>query len=270
MQLEALALQTYAGAWELVVVDNGSTDGTRGFLGTLADRYPRLTVVVADRGTGAAYARNRGVEASRGEYLLFVDDDDRVGTTWLESMARAADQWDAIAGNTVEFRREPDGTETVVSEPRTEIPTHAFAFLPSLRGGNSGMRTSLFVDLGGFNEDYSTSGEDVDLYWRAQLAGHAIGFVPGALLHVPVRPGLRATWKITYRDALVNPRLYRDFQSRGMPRISVAQAARVWAALFVYALRDLRRRETREAWCARLALRAGRLVGSARYRVLYL
>ena len=187
-------------------------------------------------------------------------------------MARAADQWDAIAGNTVEFRREPDGTETVVSEPRTEIPTHAFAFLPSLRGGNSGMRTSLFVDLGGFNEDYSTSGEDVDLYWRAQLAGHAIGFVPGALLHVPVRPGLRATWKITYRDTLVNPRLYRDFQSRGMPRISVAQAARASGrALSCTRVRDLRRRETREA-CVRAARAACRGASSEARgtRVLYL
>ena len=83
--IDSVVAQTYAH-WELIVWDDGSTDETR----RVVDRYsdPRIQYL---RGTnhGAAYARNRAIEASGGEYLAFLDSDDEwnADKLWLEAAA---------------------------------------------------------------------------------------------------------------------------------------------------------------------------------------
>jgi len=73
--VESVLQQTYPEL-ELIVVDGGSTDGTLEFLGSIADE--RLRVVAHDHPLGLGAARNAGLEASSGEYVVFLDDDDRL------------------------------------------------------------------------------------------------------------------------------------------------------------------------------------------------
>ena len=62
---------------EVIAVDDGSSDGTRETLRTLAAHDPRVTVLVSD-GRGVSAARNRGLAAARGEFIFFLDADDTV------------------------------------------------------------------------------------------------------------------------------------------------------------------------------------------------
>lgn len=108
-----VALRAPEGAtWELIVVDNGSTDETPAVIDAFADRLPlrRVGQAVA----GLSNARNAGVAAAQGEYICWTDDDVEIDPDWLAAYARA-------------FHRYPDGTIFGgVVEPVYEVPPPAW------------------------------------------------------------------------------------------------------------------------------------------------
>ncbi len=108
--LESLcAMQRPDGwAWEVVVVDNGSTDATADVLAQFAGRLP--LVAAAEPRRGLSNARNRGIAAARGRYLVWTDDDVLVDPGWLAAYADAAQRWPAAAlfgGRVVPVLEEP-------------------------------------------------------------------------------------------------------------------------------------------------------------------
>ncbi len=266
-QLEALAHQTYDAPWELIVVDNGSVDGTHETTTAFADRLPLRVVTATDR-LGASYARNCGAKSARGDYLFFIDDDDRVTPGWLAAMALAGERWDVLRGQLRHFRVGRHGPERVPAAD-SEGLSYAFEFLPTITGANSGIRRELFLELGGFDERYPRF-EDTELYWRAQLAGHEAGFVADAVLHYRLRAGVRAVFDQSYRDQKVAPLLYREFRALGMPRSSIRHAVRAWASIIKRAPRRLSSEQDRDDFIREIGWRFGRIVGSIRYRTLYL
>src|SRR5258706_4249279 len=96
-QLSALAAQSSTYAWEVLVADNGSRDGTAALAKSFRDRLPALRIVDASATRGAAYARNAGAQAAQGSALLFCDADDEMAAGYLETMGRALDGNDFIA-----------------------------------------------------------------------------------------------------------------------------------------------------------------------------
>lgn len=80
--------QTYTH-WELILVDDGSTDGSGALCDALARQDDRISVIHAANG-GLSVARNRGIDAARGEYLAFLDSDDLLHPRFLEIMAGTA------------------------------------------------------------------------------------------------------------------------------------------------------------------------------------
>jgi len=83
--IASVEAQTYA-AWELVVVDDGSTDETPAVLSARAADEPRITVIRTD-GVGAAAARNVGLAAATGDWITFLDDDNTMHAGWLRAVA---------------------------------------------------------------------------------------------------------------------------------------------------------------------------------------
>lgn len=92
-QLAALAAQRWSERWEVIVADNGSTDGTLEVVRRFAGRLPELRVVDASQRRGSGYARNRGAAVARGEWLAFCDADDVVAPGWVAAMGR---RWRAM------------------------------------------------------------------------------------------------------------------------------------------------------------------------------
>ena len=86
--LHSLELHTQYPDWELLLVDNASTDGTREFLAEYAERTPRARLIQNDENLGFAAGNNRGLEAAEGEYLVILNNDTYVTRGWLPDLIR--------------------------------------------------------------------------------------------------------------------------------------------------------------------------------------
>jgi glycosyltransferase involved in cell wall biosynthesis len=267
-QLEALSGQTYAGKWEVIVADNGSTDGTPDLARTWADRIPELSVVDASDRKGQAHARNGGAAAARGDFIAFCDADDVATPGWLEALAEAARSCDVVGG-TLEHQslNSPSVRSWRSAQPREQTPKDE-AFLPWAESANLGVWASVFRELGGFNEGYPAS-EDVEFSWRAQLASYRFEFAPGAVVKYRHRTALSQLARQHYAYGVNSAKLYHDFRSRGMPRSPARRALRVWGRVLVRLILDLPSRERRGILLRKAAYRWGRLRGSIQYRVFF-
>ena len=86
--IDSVLEQSYPN-WELIVIDDGSSDDTPGVLATQVD--PRIRCLRTE-GVGSSPARNRALDAARGEYIVYLDDDDALHPDWLRAVAWAADR----------------------------------------------------------------------------------------------------------------------------------------------------------------------------------
>jgi glycosyltransferase involved in cell wall biosynthesis len=163
--LESLHRQCLA--FDLVVVDNGSTDATPDVAKSLCDKvlyYPALRV-------GAL--RNRGVLSAEGEYIAFVDSDHEVPEDWIESGTRALELSPEVVAVGAPCLPPTDGTwvQSVWSIHRLRGPNREE--VAWLGAGNLFVRRSAFLEVGGFSEDLIAS-EDVDLCYRLKERGGKI------------------------------------------------------------------------------------------------
>ncbi|MGW6916351.1 glycosyltransferase [Kitasatospora sp. NPDC054939] len=269
-QLDALARQSYPDRWELLVVENGSTDRTRALLDTWRQRLPRLRIVDAAGPGGVNRARNLGCRHARGELVLCCDADDVAAPDWITAMVDALRTSRAVGGALE--RRRLNGHPALAARPpkQADALLDTFAFLPYPAGANCGFHKDLWQHLGGFDEDYRYGSDDVEFFWRAQLAGHPLAFAPRAVVHYRLRDDPRAIARQLYRYGRSHPQLYRDFAPHGMPRSRPADIAAAWWDTLRHTPDLLGPPDHRAAWLARAALRAGRLVGSLRHRRCYL
>ncbi len=191
-QLTALAEQDCPVRWELLICDNGSTDGTAELVAQTVRRYgDRLPAVMVDASerAGAGAARNVGARHARGRWLAFCDADDVVAADWLAQMVAALQQNDFVGGRFDGTRlnspralrsRSLDQQEGLQSSP-------GIIDLPHAGAGNMGVRRDLFLDTGGFDPQIRCL-EDTDLSWRVQLQQHVcLHYAPEAVVHVRLR-----------------------------------------------------------------------------------
>jgi glycosyltransferase involved in cell wall biosynthesis len=267
-QLAALAGQEYGGAWEVVVADNGSTDGSRAVAESWRGRLPALTILDAGGGGGPGRARNRGAAAARGEVLLFCDADDRVAPGWLRAMDEALREHHFVASRYDARALNPPWTAALGGAPQQDglNPYTYPPFLPHAGGGGLGVRRRVHEAAGGFDETLPAL-EDTDYCWRIQLAGTPLRFVPGAVVQIRLRPTLGGMFRQSYRFGVYNVLIYRRYRGRGMPRLSPLAGLAKWARLLLTAPLLLTR-AGRAHWLYQLGWRLGRLAGCARFRVL--
>lgn len=249
-QLEALANQTFAGGLEVVVVDNGSRDGTA----AVVHRRPAVGLVAADEGLSPAYARNVGVRHARAPLLLFCDADDVVDRGWVEAMAARLADCDAVGGfldhatlNDDRVRRWRPGEATAEGLPV------GYGYLPFAPSSNLGIRRSAFDHLGGFDETLARA-EDVDLSWRLQHAGLKLGYEPAARVAYRHRQAVLATLGQAYQFGREGAALCRK---HGRPRPLGARFLELARA----APRHLLTRGRRVDWLRKLSHDVGMLVG---------
>ncbi len=267
-QLDALSSQEYDGWWELLVVDNQSTDETSDIARSYADRIPNLRIIGAHRAPGVAVARNEGLRAAKGDVILCCDADDEVSPGWIQAMADALAHFDIVQGRLNEEKLN-DLRRLRTRNDRAELWRVA-GFLYTARGANMGVRRDVALSLDGWDESYSGGGEDVDFAWRVQLAGGSIGLAEEACIEYRLRAGVKPLWIQFYRYGKNRPVLYRKFASHGMrrPGWPIVAKAYLWCAIHIpdLALGPARR----DRWIRRTAAAFGRFVGSSRIGVRYL
>jgi GT2 family glycosyltransferase len=265
-QLTALAAQEVDAAWEVVIADNGSTDGTRELALSFADRLPAIRVVDAPR-RGRHHACDVGAEAACGGQIVFVDGDDEVAPGFLQAMSDALDDHAVVAGR-LEHRRFHDGRPATYGAVQVDGLRDDLGFLPAASGGCLGVRRAAFEAVGGFG-DGPAYGEDVDLSWRLALAGYPIHFAPGAAVHYRQRDDLRSMYRQHRNFGAAHARLFRLYRRHGMPRRRLASSAADWWRIVRGAV-AARTPDEKARWVRRLGRAIGRLRGSLECRVLYL
>jgi GT2 family glycosyltransferase len=265
-QLDALANQQWDGIWEVVLVDNGSTDASYEVAESFRPRLPALQVVDASARAGRHYACNVGARAANGRAILFVDVDDVVAPGYLSAMARGLHEHDIVAAR-LDHTLDAAWMRGVGSAVQTEGLQNGLDFLPFGAGASLGFRRAVFKQIGGFREN-ATLCEDIDLCWRAQLAGFDIVFVPDAVVQYRSRPTLKEMYRQHRNYARRWPLLYKEFRAAGMPRRSAHDAINDWAAI-LKAVPRLRTRTEAGRWIRRTGRSVGRLEGSIRYMTWY-
>ncbi|MEX2253448.1 MAG: glycosyltransferase family A protein [Thermoleophilaceae bacterium] len=176
--LSALADQRYDGEFEVLVVDDESTDRTREVVAAAGDE--RVTVL-AGAGGGPAAARNLGARAASGRALAFTDADCFPGEDWLAAGLHALRSAELVQGRVL-----PDPEASVGPWDRTLWITFEVGLYET---ANLFVRREVFERVGGFEAwlDPATGaphmGEDVLFGWQAKRLGARSAFCPGALAH---------------------------------------------------------------------------------------
>lgn len=267
-QLEALAAQSYDGAWELVVVDNGSTDQTPRIVEAWRERLPQLRVVRADESVGLGYARNVGARTARGVILAFCDADDVADPGWVAALVAAAGRGDLIAGRLDHDRlngdraREWRGVADGVEDRRIGL-----GYLPYAPGANFAVRREKFEAVGGCDEAFTVCGDDFDLSWRIQQAGGTLTLAPEAVMYYRLRDDLLGVMRQRYRYGYAEAMLRDKFRG-SVPRISGRARRRSVYRLLARSWELAAGSRRRGNWLARASNVAGQLRGSLKYRVL--
>lgn len=200
-QLDGFLKQECSCPWEIIVVDNGSTDGSRSVIEQYKLKQLNLTMVDAFDRRGPAYARNVGVRAARGDLLVFCDADDVVTPGWLEALRASLEESD-IALCRIDTRKlnaaswvsrlewiddNRGGEEETLEDHRAPFPPNLIMF----RGRGFAIKREFHEAINGFDETM-IAGEDLDYGYRAQMAGAKPGLAYDALLYYRFRPQFKA------------------------------------------------------------------------------
>jgi glycosyltransferase involved in cell wall biosynthesis len=184
--LDALEQQEDVGPFEVIVVDDGSSDDTDAMLaGRRTCAAYTLRTYRQPANAGPAIARNRGWHAARSDHICFTDDDCRATPRWLANLLTAAD---ATGAGIVQGRTDPDPEQQhawgVLSRSITVPDETGFYHTCNIL-----YRRDVLEKMSGFDETFRFAyGEDTDLAWRARSAGVTTAFAEDAKVHHEVWP----------------------------------------------------------------------------------
>jgi GT2 family glycosyltransferase len=267
--------------WEVVVVDNASTDGT----GAVLERYsqqPRFRTFYEGR-RGLSNARNRCVDEAHGDWLLFTDDDVRVSRNWIEEFVLAIERHPeaSVAGGPIEpWFPEPPDSDLLATFPELRTgfcgldhgqPERLLAPRSEVYGANFAVRRSVF-DHVRFDPTLGVPfglGEETDLVSRVRAAGGAVLWIPTIPVQHYVDPS-RTTLRYLrrYRATQGASQIRREGLSPTatvfqMPRWLVRRWAMAYLSSLAWRLRGNRRRALhalRESCFCRGMLREARIL----------
>ncbi len=192
--LESLRAQRY-DALEIILVDNASQDGSQAYV---RDQYPEVTLILLPENRGFTGACNAGMQAAHGTYIALLNNDTELDPGWAAAVVDA-------------FQRHPQvgmvASKMLLFDQRDHIHTAGDYFTLDGQAGNRGVwqrdvgqydseeyvfsacggasiyRADMLAQVGLLDDDFFFLLEDMDLGWRAQLAGWRCLYTPQAVVY---------------------------------------------------------------------------------------
>ncbi len=216
------------GKYEVVVVDNNSTDGSPDWL---EQNYPRVKLIRLGKNTGFAGGNNIGAKYCQGEFIALVNNDTMLDKNWLIELVSPAmkDPGAIYCGKTLSyFKRDcivygggvlfawgyPCNLETYIKDGAGN-PAVSLTLFPD--GCETLISKKLYSELEGFEERYFCYGEDVELGWKAWLKGYRVYYIPTARIYHKVRGTMgRAStivWYLIWKNQLRNLIKFVEFKN---------------------------------------------------------
>ncbi len=176
--LESLGRLRYPD-YEVILVDDGSTDGTP----AIAARFPDIVTIRQDN-KGLSEARNVGLRAATGEIIAYTDSDCFADPDWLTHLVHQFEVTgaDAVGGPNLS---PDDGWLAACVAASPGQPTHVLEsdqVAEHIPGCNMAYRRGPLEAINGFDPQFLRAGDDVDVCWRLQQSGRWISFAPGAFV----------------------------------------------------------------------------------------
>jgi glycosyltransferase involved in cell wall biosynthesis len=200
-QLDALASQQWSGSWEVVVVDNRSTDATAEIVARRVRSDPRFRTTQASGRNSIGYTRNIGIDVARGRSIVMADSDDVVKPGWLAAIGDALRDAEFVTGPLDVHTLNPPHVVETRGLAIERGPGEFLGVFPFAHSCNMGFRRDLVERVGRFDETL-VNGSDVEFSYRLWRAGIELVYVPAAV--------------VSYRYRTANADLYR--QSRNYAR----------------------------------------------------
>lgn len=267
--LDALCAQEWDGEWEIVVVDNGSTDETPAILAEYVAAHPRLRVVPAPDGRGVNFARNRGIESARADHLAICDGDDVVGPRWVAAMGDALRSHRLVTGPIDVRSLNPEWLVRTRGEFPNDAPRTYYGIFPLAAGGNMGIHRAVWDSVGRFRNDIFGAVDDIEFCLRAWQAGVDVAFAPDAVIAYRYRAEPMALWRHGRFYGKGKPLIAKTLYDLGLATPSRFAGWKSWATLIRW-LPRLRTLEGRAAWLWVAGNRIGQLEGCWRYKTFWL
>ncbi len=191
--LSSIFAQTYPN-FEIILVDNGSTDGSQALV---REQFPDVRLIALRENVGFARGNNVGISASTADYIATINNDTKVDPNWLTALVETAeanpqvgmcaakllfwDRPDIINSAGICLDRAGIAWDRLGGQPDTPAQINPIPVFGA-SGGAALYRRTMLNEIGLFDEDFFAYLEDVDLAWRAQLAGWDCLYVDTAVI----------------------------------------------------------------------------------------
>jgi len=176
--LESLVAQKdVSGLYEVIVVSDGSTDGTHELLSGFCDKHPVFRYVVQEN-QGPAAARNFGLEHATGEIVAYTDDDCLADPGWVQEIIRMFDERPGIVGM--------EGQTVTIEDQFTPFTHQVQGSGECYASCNVAYLRETLAQIGGFDRSFFYGNEDVDVAWRMMCLGEVIYNERMVIIHPPI------------------------------------------------------------------------------------
>ncbi|PID30478.1 MAG: hypothetical protein CR982_01090 [Candidatus Cloacimonadota bacterium] len=185
--------------YEIVIIDNNSTDGTREYLNGLKNNLTNVKIILNSENRGFGIANNQGAKISEGKYLLCLNNDTMVTKGWLSELLKPVEESSEIVGGGSKLIYDDETIQHAGVVSTTDgalLPFHNFTnlgkrspivsypkYYQTLTAATFLIERETFIELGGFNERYINCFEDMDLCYKISSLGKKLIYVPNSIVY---------------------------------------------------------------------------------------